>query len=101
MHVCFTNTILNTLGSLLHNKKIEVGIFGDWLDCELFFFTNAHLKVIFAVQFLDFTVCFGHVVLLFSFSYEGQKNLSRTKAEGRDGDSDVSLRGDVARIYRK
>lgn len=64
------------------------------------FFTNAHLKVIFA-QFLDFTACFGHMVLLFSFSYEGHKNLSGTKAEGRGTDSDMSLRDDVVRIYGK
>lgn len=59
----------------MHNKKIEVGIFRVGLAVSWVFFTNAHLKVIFAAQFLDFTVCFGHMVLLFSFSYEGHKNL--------------------------
>lgn len=55
-----------------------------------------HYKGVFAAQFLDFTVCFGHMVLLFSFGYEGQKNLSRTKA-----DSDIRLRDAVVRIYGK
>lgn len=66
-----------------------------------FFFTNVHYKGVFAAQFLDFTVCFGHMVLLFSFGYEGQKNLSRTKAGVRDADSDIRLRDAAVRIYGK
>lgn len=93
--MCFTNAILNSLGSFLPSKKIEVGIFGDWLDCELGFFHKCTFKSDLAAQVLDFTACFGHMVLLFSFSYEGDRNLSGSKAEGRGADSDMSLRDDV------
>lgn len=95
--VCFTNTILNTLGSFLHNKKIEVGIF----RAVSWFFHKWTLKVVFAAQFLDFAVCFGHRIWLFSFSCEGQENLWRAKAEGRDADSDIGPRDGVVKIYGK
>lgn len=35
-----------------------------------------------------------------AFSYETQKNLLKTQAEGRDADSDVGLRDDAVRIIR-
>lgn len=34
-------------------------------------------------------------------SYEGQKNLLKTKAEGRDADSDIGLRDDATRMHMK
>lgn len=36
-----------------------------------------------------------------SFSYEGQKNILKSYAEGRDADSDVGLRDDAVRIHMK
>lgn len=99
--MCFTSTILNALVAFCTVERLkqgfwEIGLTVSWV------FSQKHFKSHVCAQFLDFAACFGHMVLLFSFSCEGQKNLSRARAEGRGADSALGLRDDVVvRMYGK